>query len=309
VALTLMACAPAADDDESAAEGLLILAAADDQGAVLELATTAGTDGGGLALRRVSLPDPAAAWISAGRASVLATTLLDGTVLTSDPVDPDGAEPLDELEWREVEATDPTGEAPEGPAWFATWDPEGGRFAAFRGDLVDGTDLRLDLVDPSAGSVHEIALDQPVLAAAPMWVDGDHVALVGGTTGEPKAVIVDVTTGALADGPTGHRRLSASADASTVASSGGAGEPVVVHTMNAWQAGARTSIGSVDSPGESATAVSFALDDNGDRLAIVWADESGYRIDIHDGRADWRRVAVDDLPESAPGRAVVSWLR
>jgi hypothetical protein len=65
----------------------------------------------------------------------------------------------------------------------------------------------------------------------------------------------------------------------------------------------------VDSPGESATAVSFALDDNGDRLAIVWADENGYRIDIHDRRADWRRVAVDDLPESAPGRAVVSWLR
>ena len=43
----------------------------------------------------------------------------------------------------------PTGDAPKGPFYFATWDPDGGRFAMLAGDLASGEDIRVVLIDPS----------------------------------------------------------------------------------------------------------------------------------------------------------------
>jgi hypothetical protein len=305
---TFAACQPEPAGTSSPIRGLLTLTADRDGAASLALWSAVPETPDGVASRDIPLPSPATAWISVGRASVLAATLLDGTVQTSDPVDPGATDQeLDALDWRPVDALDPTGDPLEEPAWFATWDPGGGRYAAIAGDLPEGEDLRLALVDPTAKAFGETPLDTPLLAAPPVWVDDDSVALVGGATNEPVAVIVDTATGAIDDGPAGARRLATSLDTSIVAMSAGSGSAVEIGSTDAWLDGSGASTATIDAPDEDSTAVSLALDRSGERLAIVWLDGDGaVRLAVHDGTDGWRRVL--DLPLDGVA-AAVAWLR
>ena len=103
-----------------------------------------------------------------------------GTTATSDPVHL--GEPL---AWRPVKANDPTGKTPVGPDFFATWDPEGGRFATLAGDLLGGRRGPPRAHRPERRTAFEIALDRAVVAAPPVWIDADRVAVVTGDAAAP----------------------------------------------------------------------------------------------------------------------------
>jgi len=251
----------------------------------------------------IRLPDGDTVWISVGLADVLAATTLAGKTATSDPVHL--GEPL---AWRPVKAKVPTGEAPTGPDYFATWDPQGGRFATLAGDLLGGDEIRVVLVDPSVGSAYEIPLDRSVVAAPPAWIDGDRLVVVTGDTAAPAATIVDTTTGELEDGPSGARLVATSANGRRVATMTGQGAPVVIRDTSGWLSGDGSSIATIPPPNGSSTAIAFALDSTGQRIAVAWAEKDGaVSLAVHDGRSDWRRVAQPKIG-SAKG-AVVAWLR
>jgi hypothetical protein len=230
-------------------------------------------------------------------------TLADGKTSTSDPVHL--GKPL---AWRTVKAVGPTGNAPKGPDYFATWDPEGGRFAALAGDLVSGDGIRVVLVDPSVGTAFEIAIDRPVVPAPPAWIDGDRLVVVTGDANAPIATIVDTTTSVLSTGPSGARLIATSADGRRVATMDAQGAPVVIRDTAAWLSGDGSSIASVAPPDGSSTAIAFALDAIGQRLVIAWrAGDGSVTLAVHDGGSDWRRVSRPAI-ETARG-AVVAWRR
>jgi hypothetical protein len=302
--LAIGGCQPEPTGGEATLEGLLVLAGGSGGGSTLE--AYAVREDGPVVLD-IELPRGGTAWVSAGLASVLVATSTDGELRTSDPVDPRGpAVDLAALRWRDVEATVPGGDRPSGPAWFAAWDPSGDRFAALGGDLPGGEDMSLVLIDPAAGSALEIPLRRPLLAAPPVWLDEDRVAVLGGGSSEPAAFIVDTTSAEVVDGPTGDRRMATSGDGRVVAVTAGADAPVVVRSTEAWLAADGTSIGAIDPPAE-ASAIAMALDTDGDRLAIVWLGPDGVRVDVHDGGDGWRRVASQPLDGAAA--AAVCWLR
>lgn len=301
VGLTAGACDPE-PTDAGRLDGLLVLTADRDGAATLRAWDGAGTDA---TVAGLSLPALATTWFAVGRAGVLVATAADGTMHLSTPIGPAGRD----LEWSPVLVTDVTGEAPAGPFWFPTWDPEGGRFAALSGGLVDGGAVAVTLVDPTTATSHSIPLDSPLIAAPPAWVGADTLATVAGTSGAPVALLVDTATGVSVDGPSGDRLVATSADGALTATSDGAGAAVVVHATDAWLAGDGTSIGSVAPPGEGATAVSIGLDRTGDRVAIAWALVDGsIRVDVHDGTDGWRRVSSETQDDGARG-AVVGWRR
>lgn len=308
VGAALAGCTPEPTGDEAAIDGLLVLSAGPSGVATLEAwswAPSGGVDGAGaIAASDLATPGDGMAWVASGRGRVLAATLLDGSLHTSDPIGGSGP-----LAWRPVEAVDATGDPPPGPAWFAAWDPEGGRFATIAGDLPGGGDVTLVLIDPSTGSAFTVAVGRAVLPSAPAWIDGERVALVGGSTTEPGALLVDTATGEVADGPATERRIATSADGRVIAGSGGAGGPAVIRTTAAWLDGEGTSIGTIEAPAPEAQAIALALDADGDRLAVVWEGvDGGLRVDVHDGRDGWRRVGSPPLPTGAVG-AVVAWSR
>jgi hypothetical protein len=296
-AIVITACSNQAETPGTVPAGLLALAAGPG-GTTLTGWDATGADG-----TPIKLPQGETTWISAGRAAVLAATLASGKTSTSDPVHL--GKPL---AWRSVKAKVPTGETPAGPDYFATWDPEGGRFATLAGDLLSGDGIRLVLVDPSAQTAFEITLDRSVVAAPPVWIDGDRVAVVTGDAAAPTSAIVDTTTGEIGDGPAGARLLATSAAGRRIATMAAQGAPIVIHDTAGWLAGDGSQVGSIAPPGGSTTAIAFALDSSGQRLAVAWAAQDGsVTIAIHDGRSDWRRVAQ---PKIGPATgAVVAWLR
>ena len=298
VAAALGACSLAETSPAAHLEGLLVLAG-DTSGATLQTwAADAHADEG----RDVATPD-GTAWVAAGRADVLVAGLTDGSLQTSDPVDAAG-DP--DLAWRTVKAAGADGDEVPGPFYFPSWDPEGGRFATLAGDL--DAEPRLTLVDPTTQSGFEIELGRPVIAAPPVWVGPDLVAVVVGTDAAPGSILVDTTTGEATDGPTGARLLASSADGRTVAVAGDEGDPVVIRSTAAWLGDDESSIGSIDPPDGVVTASALALDATGSRLAIVWLGKDGTpRVAVHERDAGWRRVAEPDVRD-AQG-AVVAWLR
>ena len=66
-----------------------------------------------------------------GLAGVLAATLADGTMATSDPLHLGKR-----LKWRAVKPVGPTGDPERGRTRSRRWDPEGGRYATLSGDLL-----------------------------------------------------------------------------------------------------------------------------------------------------------------------------
>jgi hypothetical protein len=293
-ATSLAACA---DPQASAVapDGLLALIGTGDG------TTLTGWDASGDATD-VDLPAGETTWISSGRANVLVATLAAGTTATSSPLHLDQA-----ANWRPVSAKDATGATPE-PLSFATWDPEGGVFATLAGDLLSPDPIRLVLIDPSVSTAFELELDRAVVAAPPAWIGADRVVVVTGDAGSPTSVIVDTTTSEVADGPAGARLIATSANGRRTATMAKQGAPVLVRDTTGWLAGDGSSIASIEPPGDSTTAIAFALDATGQRLAIAWAAGDGaVTIAVHDGGADWRRVAEPRIGKARG--AVVAWLR
>ena len=294
---TLAGCADEQTSDEAVVDGLIAFVAGADETSLV------GWDEGSGDPIPITLPKGDATWVATGRAGVLAAVLANGRTATSDPLH------LDEpLTWRVIKALGPTGAAPKGPFYFATWDPDGGRFAMLAGDLSSGEDIRVVLIDPSVGTAFEIPLDRAVLAAPPVWIDDERLIVVSGDAAAPLATIVDTTTSGLDDGPAGARLLAASANGRRIATMAGQGAPVVVRDTAGWMNGDGSSIASIDPPSGSSTAIGFALDAAGERLVIAWASQDGaVSLAVHDGGSGWRRLARPPIG-SARG-AVVAWQR
>ena len=251
----------------------------------------------------VDLPDGATSWISAGRARVLVATTAKGTTATSRPLDLGN-----DTTWRAIKAKDPTGNSPPSPLAFATWDPDGGRYAVLGGDLLSDDPIAVVLIDPTVSTAFDIPLGRDVVAAPPIWIDDDRLVVVTGDAGSPKSAIVNTTTSDVADGPAGARLIAASANGKRVATMAKQGAPVMVRDMDGWLAGDGTAIGSVAPPDGVSTAISFALDATGQRLAIAWVGDDGkVTLAVHEASSDWRRVAQPRIP-TASG-AVVAWMR
>jgi hypothetical protein len=294
---SLAGCADSQSSDDAAVAGLIALASSADG------TTLAGWDAGSGDGVAITLPKGDATWVGAGRADVLAAVLANGTIATSDPVHL--GKPL---KWRAIKAVGPTGDAPKGPYYFATWDPGGGRFAMLAGDLASGEDIRVILVDPSVASAFEIPIDRPVVAAPPVWIDDDRLVIVTGDASEPLTTTIDATTGALDDGPSGARLLAASANGRRIATMAGQGAPVVIRDTAGWLNGDGSSVASIDPPSGRATAIGFALDATGQRVVIAWAtDGKTVSLAVHEERAGWRRLAEPKI--GAAKGAVVAWRR
>jgi hypothetical protein len=251
----------------------------------------------------IALPKGGTTWIATGRADVLAATSTTGKLFTSDPVHLGQA-----LAWRAVKAVVKNGAAPAGPDYFASWDPDGGRFATLAGDLVAGDGITVVLIDPTRGTATEIPIHRSVVAAPPTWIGADELVVVTGDAGSPIATIVDTATGDLSDGPSGARLLATSANTRRVATMAGQRAPIVISDTAGWLGGDGSSIASIAPPNGSTTAIAFALDPAGQRLVIAWqADDGTVSLAVHDGAQDWRRIATPKIG-SAKG-AVVAWRR
>ena len=208
----LAACGNAQPSSDVAPDGLVALVGTADKTSLKRWDATGGDP------IAITAPKGGATWISTGRSDVLAATLADGTTATSDPIRAGTT-----LAWRIVKAVDPTGSAPKGPDYFATWDPDGGRYAVLAGDLLSGDAIRVVLVDPSVGSAFVIPIDGSVVAAPPAWIDGDRLVVVTGDAAAPVATIVDTTTGETSGGPAGARLLATSGNGRRVATMDGQG--------------------------------------------------------------------------------------
>ena len=304
--LLFSGCTADAGAPTQPAEGLLVLTGGDPASLVV-LAGKKGDD------QPIAIGLPLAARdtasVSAGAGGVLVGSTAGGDLATSDPVDPQGsAVDIAGLEWRPVEAKGDAGESIPTPARLATWDPTGRRFAALAGDLSGGGDITLILVIPGDAKLSTIALKRAVLAVPPAWIDANRLALVAGSAAGPAAIVVDTSSGKVTKGPAGDQRLASSADGSVIATSAGAGSPIVLRSSKGWLADDGTSVGSVDVPDGSTEAISVALDAKGERLAIVWLGADGTsRYDVHDGRDGWRRVLSQPLDGASV--ASVAWLR
>jgi hypothetical protein len=303
--LLLSGCEAAAGTAARPVEGLLILTKADATSLVVLAAKDDSDDAISIGL---PLPADGVTWISAGDKGVLVGSTAQGEVLTSDPVDPRGAAvDIAGLEWTTVEAADAAGR-PAPAARLATWAPGAGRYAALAGDLGGGGDITLLVVDTKDAKATAFPLKRPLLPGPPVWLDANRLALLTGSGADPAAIVVDTGSGKITNGPVGDRRLATSADGKVVATSSGAGSPVVLRSSKGWLADDGTSIGSVEVPDGFAEAISLALDATGDRLAIVWRREDGTsRVDIHDGTDGWRRVR--NQPIAGTATAAVAWLR
>ena len=130
----------------------------------------------------VDLPDGVTTWISAGRARVLVATMIRGTTATSRPLDLGN-----DTTWRTVKPKDATGDDPAGPYAFATWDPDGGRYAVLGGDLLSDDPIAVVLIDPSVSTAYDIPLGRDVVAAPPVWIDDDRLVVVTQTSGTHRA--------------------------------------------------------------------------------------------------------------------------
>ena len=301
VLLLLAACQADAGAAEQPAEGLLVLSTGEPRS--LDVLAAKPESDGAVA---IGLPPPAggASWISAGKGGILVGTTADGQLVTSDPVDPRGsAVDVAGLEWRPVEAKDPSGASLPAPSWFATWDPSGRRFSAIGGEPGARGDFELLLVDPTEHTLAAIPLKLPLLIGPPAWLDANRLALVSGRAQNPESLVVDTASGKIAKGPAGALQLATSADGTVVATSAGPGKPVVLRSAKGWLADDGTSIGSVEMPDGFFQATGLALDATGRRLAIVWLREDGStESHVHDGNDGWRRVL-------STAATAVAWLR
>jgi hypothetical protein len=295
-ALALSGCADApADTAPPRLDGLLLLTG--DLRATTAIDTCVGQP---CRMEVVDAPD-GTTWIASGRRGVLAATLVDATLRTSDPLDPGGGQ-----SWKQPKLVDAEGAAVDGPFMFPGWDPAGTRFAALAGQLDD--DPRLVVVDPTEGTALEILLDAPVVPAPPVWLGKDRIAVVTGEDTDLTTTVITVTTGDPGPGPDGARLLATAADARTIAVARPGREPVKLLATSDWLAGGGSTVASIDPPDKAVAATSLALDADGSRLAIAWLTEDGtVRVLAYTRAGDWRPAEVTG--KRNPAAAVVAWSR
>jgi hypothetical protein len=296
----ILGCAPE-DPFVARRDGLLVMAMGDDQRTVLSLTTV---DGEHTTVADVALPAPTTNWIATGRGGSLAATLADGSLHVSSPVDRGGVPT-----WDAVMAAGADGDPLGDPAWFPTWDPEGGRLAILQGAL-DGASLdSVALIDPGTAAALVLPVDQTMLASPPAWLVGDRLAVVIGSTSEPRVVVVAAADGELAPGPIGVGRIATSADGRVVATWTGDGQPVSLQPTDGWLTDqAVGTLAVIDPPTPNARLASLALDADGDRLAIAWRrDDGSTSVDVYAADDDWTTPQTERLG-ATPG-AVVAWLR
>ena len=214
-------------------------------------------------------------------------------------------------------AKDPSGDTPaRRPAYFAAWEPDGGRYAMLRGR-------------PPRGRGHQSRADRPrprerlrdpedlTSRSLPHRLSGSTTSgwsvVPTGDAGSPLATIIDVETGDQTEGPSGDRLLATSADGKrSLATMADQGSPIVIRDMAGWLAGARAD----RSPPSNHQAVRRPLgqafresDTPSQRLSSAWPPTTLAQSPSPSTTAasSWRRVARPDI---GPARgAVVAWLR
>ena len=264
------------------------------------LDVTGGTDG-----PEIPLPDGDPTWVSFGADDTIALTRAAAAVALRNAKT--GA-------WRDLKATDASGDAPPGPGWFASWAPDGGRLALLAGDLSNGGPISVVLADPATETAFTIPVDEATLAAPPAWLDDDRVVIVTGDADAPLTRIVDAASGSLEPGPSGARFVAISTDGSTVATLAPSSAIIALDEASAWLAGNGSSASSAGTaragaPAQGATPIAFALDAAGDRLAAAWRRTDGtVVVAVHARAQDWAPVTTRTFDDRARG-AVVGWLR
>ena len=284
-------------EDATLTDGLLVLS-----GDVGSVRLTVREDDGARS-RGIELPDSGTSWVSAGRTNVLLATLVDGRTYVSDPLGED------DPTWRLVEPVTLTDQPPEPPLFYGTWDPPGGAYAQLGADFSEGGGMRAVVVDPGLDQAVEVPMNQsrPV-AAPPAWIDDDRLVLISATSEGTEAVIVDSASQGYEPGPSGVQLVATSADAATAAVWRGPGQSVEIQSTTSWLADEPADV-RIDPPDGAAMPMVLALDADGERLAVVWADEEGTPtgITVHAAAQEWARVATLDLGEA--NAATVAWLR
>lgn len=290
----------------------IVAAACDDAqptgGTVRDLVVLSGDVGdtrltilGGDATREIRVPDPATAWISGTAGGGLVATLADGRLaVLDDAIETSG-------EWRLVEPSN-QGE-PVGSLLFAATSPDGSRVASLA--LGPAGQFRLALTDPATGQSVTFPIEAEPALTSPAWLDQERIAVVvldpdiGGAVS-----IADASSGELTGGPGNVRSLGVSGDGAVVAWTSTVDGRLYGSNARSWLAGEEVAALPMAGP-DGARPGSFALDEAGSRIAIVWEDDAGEVVEIGilartaDG---WSAVETVTPPGDDP-RAVVTWLR
>jgi len=243
------------------------------------------------------IPDPSAAWISAGRRGHLIATLADGTLRLSTRL-PIAAG--DKLTWHAVPSEDAN--LPEAPLYFATWAPNGLKTATLATNLRDP--MALVIVDPIGDATLTIRVELGTVPSPPAWLDIDRVAI---PTGDG-LTIVDTTTAETTVGPAGVAMLTVAADGTRVAFGRADGSAVDVRLTADWLAGTGSPEASLQAG--SARLGGLSLDRRGERLAVIWelgADRAAQLALYRRGGTAWQESARLDLP-GGNTHGIVSWL-
>jgi hypothetical protein len=247
--------------------------------------------------RTIDGPDGATAWLSAGRGGAIVATMADGSLRVSDRIRADH-----KTSWKRVPG--PHADLPDDPVYFATWAPNGNRFAGVATDFSDDASVAVMVVDPLAGtSLIRPVAGQP-LAAPPAWLDDGRLAVQT----RSGVVVVGIDTGDLTAGPdlaAGPALIDVSADGTRVAMERDEHRRVDVRLRDDWLAGEGQPEASFDGDG---TVGALALDRRADRLAVIWqrASEPGTVV-VYRRDGGWRESARLALPNGSQ-RGALTWL-
>jgi hypothetical protein len=239
---------------------------------------------------------------AAGRSLVVLTDA--GQILTAPS---NGSSSADDLAWRPLNVAMPD-------AGFTTGidvSPDGGSVAIVRGH-DDADRLELDVVDLATGAARTRSLDV-VANGPPSWLTSHEIALeVVGNHGS--AEVVSVGVGGDSDGtaPDESRSrgfaLTATADGGTIALADDDAAGVVVRDRRSWWAG-DSGESEVDPPAVDKAVQDVAIDADGTRLAVVYAegDSDAWTLVVdrlRDGR--WETVVSTQLDSAIPPS--IDWL-
>lgn len=287
-AATLVACRSSVEDPG----GLLVTSGGslfrlDDAGALQPVAAAPG------GLRHLA---------SAGRSLVVVTE--DGRVLTATAAGPSA----DGLAWRPLDVALPAGGFTTG----IDVSPVGRSLAVVRGH-DDADRLELVVVDLGTGAASTRSLDVGA-NGPPSWLTNDEVALeVVGDDGTARVVSVGVGGNADGAAPPDESRsrgfaVAATQDGRSIAVADDAAAGVVIRDRHRWWAGDPGATGS-DPPGREEAVQDVAIDADGTRLAVVYAegDADAWTLVVdrlRDGR--WETVVSTTLEGDAP--PTIDWL-
>jgi hypothetical protein len=271
--------------------------------------------------RRLPLPNPDVAWISADATGRVLITTRAGRAFLSGPITRFGAP-----SWRALPVT-ASGAAP-GPLSFGTLSPDGSRAAFMAADYATTLGFEIVIVDLVSGATTRIQVPRPAEGAPPAWVDTLLLVLTRERGDAAGVTTLDPADGRLVTGPgpadesgaplpsgawTGRiAALSVSADGSTVAVAAADDDRFEIGPAVPWLAGSAAQLAAVRLPAGPDGSRSFAwltLAPDGGRLAIVRTDADGdaSAVTVHAARDGWQAQTQIEMPAGAV-RAVVAWL-